>query len=76
MKELERQKRNIKDKEKVPQMTREMEGQMHSQDIVGTIKEVRQVYRSPAQIEKGKEYDGDDTHPEETSIVELHVAIE
>ena len=49
---------------------------MGSRDIRGTIKEVQHVYRSPAQTEKGKEYDGDDTRPEETSDVELHVAKE
>ena len=49
---------------------------MCSQDIGGTVKEFREVYRSPAQIEKGKEYDGDDVCPEETSDVELHVAME
>ena len=42
----------------------------------GTTKEVRQVYRSPSQAEKGKEYDGDDVRPEEMSDVELHVVME
>ena len=40
MKELEKKKSNRKDKEKAPQMTKEMEGHMGSQDIGGTIKEV------------------------------------
>ena len=53
-----------------------MEGQVCSQDIGGTIKEVRQVYRSPAKTEKGKEYDIDDARRKETSDVELHVAME
>ena len=57
-------------------MTKDMEGQMGSQDIGGTIKEVRQVYRSPSQKQKGEEYDGYDVCPEEMSDVELHVVME
>ena len=34
------------------------------------------MYRSPAQIEKGKESDGEDGCPEEMSDLELHVAME
>ena len=41
MKELERPERKIKDKEEVPQLTKELEGQTRSQEIGGTTKEVR-----------------------------------
>ena len=42
------------------------------------MKEVRQVYRSPTQTEKGKksEEEGIDAHPEEVSDVEMHIAME
>ena len=53
MKELEKQESSRQDKEKVLQMTKEMEGQTGSQGIGGTIKEFKKVYRSPAQREKG-----------------------
>ena len=66
---MEKQESNRKDKEEAPQMTKEMEGQMGSQDIGDITKEVQQVYRSPAQAEKGKEYNRDDACPEETSNV-------
>ena len=48
MKELEKQESSRQNKEKVSQMTKEMEGQTESQGIGGTVKEFRQVYRSPA----------------------------
>ena len=76
MKELERQERKRRDKGEVPQMTKNMESQTSSQHIGGTTKEVRQVYRSPSQEEKGKEYDRNNMRPDKTSDVELHVAME
>ena len=57
-------------------MSKEMEGHMGSQEIEGTIKEVRQVYRSPARREKGEKSNVEDACPEEISNVELHVTME
>ena len=59
-------------------MTKGMEGQVGPQDIGGAVKEVRQVYRSPAQTEKGKKSDGEgkNARPEQVSDVEMHVAME
>ena len=59
-------------------MTKEMEGHVGPHDIGGAMKEVRQVYRSPAQMEKGKNSnrEGTDVRPKEVSDVEMHVAME
>ena len=76
MKELEKKESSRQDKEKVPQVTKEMEYQMRSQGIGGTIEEVRPVYRSPAQREKGEKSNVEDARPEEMSNVEFHVAME
>ena len=76
MKELEKLEISRQNKEKAPQMIKEMEGQMESQGIGGTVEEVRQVYRSPAQREKGENSNVEDARPEEMSEVELHVAME
>ena len=56
-------------------MTREVEGQTESQGIGGTMKEVRQVYKSPTQREKGEQSEMEDMCPKEMYDVELHVAM-
>ena len=49
---------------------------MGSQGMGGTIKEFRQVYRSPPQREKGENSNVEDACPKEISDVELHVVME